>query len=509
MDKALKVATNELALAVNRLWEDRTHADLTINCYPRQWKVHKAILCSSFDFFKAACQPGRFKEGSDNVITLRSQAEVPGLPTVALSEYDNPQAINVLIYHLYHPNIDYMTLAGAAGMELVLHAWIFAAAEKYNLKGLKLQAEHHTRYLLGKAPKDKNVQDQMAEAMAAIFIGTAETARELRRRITSALLRHEGQLLKVPAIRDAIEAIDGLTYSLLEKKTVEVVMERQDACGSDGPMLPKAMEGTQGHFVFALRVFKAACEPGRFKEGSENTITLRSRLEPEDDDDDDDAVGCDDPEAINVLMYHLYHPSTKYRAMDNSGKGMTLTLHVRVFAAADKYGLKGLQLQALDFAHEMVNQRNPDGELLNQMNEALKPIYTETLETAISMRRSMNSMLWRNNGEWLQSPPFQATIKAIPGLAYELLLTKATEDFDKSMPPYCGCSDIDNSIFKCQDCGARKQLCRRHEREWNLGDDMCDTCDTGETKRLLHVWERPAKSGFQREKAMSLTAGKQ
>lgn len=233
--------------------------------------------------------------------------------------------------------------------------------------------------------------------------------------------------------------------------------------------------------------FKAACEPGRFKEGSGNTITLRSRLESEDDNDNNDAEGCDDPEAINVLMYHLYHPSTEYRDMDNSSKGMTLVLHVRVFAAADKYGLKGLQLQALDFAHERMDQRNPDGELLDQMIEALKPIYTETPETAISLRRSMNSMLWRNNGELLQSPLFQAAIEAIPGLAYELLLTKATEDFDKSMPPYCGCSDIDNSIFKCQDCGARKQLCRRHEREWSGGNDMCDMCDTGETRKLLYT----------------------
>ncbi|KAI7538532.1 hypothetical protein KC331_g10297 [Hortaea werneckii] len=385
MDKALKVATDELALAVNRLWEDRTHADLTIDCYPRQWKVHKAILCSSSDFFKAACQPGRFKEGSDNVITLRSQAEVPGLPTVALSEYDNPEAINVLIYHLYHPNIDYMTLAGVAGMELVLHAWIFAAAEKHNLKGLKLQAEHHTRSLLGKAPKDEDVQHQMAEAMAAIFVGTAETAMELRRATTSALLRHQGQLLKVPAIREAIEAIDGLTYSLLEKKTVEVVGTgvlklRREKTHADLTVqyYPRQWRVHKAILCSRCEFFKAACEPGRFKEGSENTVTLRSRLESEDgDNDNNDAEGCDDPEAINVLMYHLYHPSTKYRDMDNSGKGMTLVLHVRVFAAADKYGLKGLQLQALDFAHEIMNQRHPDGELLNQMNEALKPIYTE------------------------------------------------------------------------------------------------------------------------------------
>ncbi|RMY69822.1 hypothetical protein D0862_14825 [Hortaea werneckii] len=253
------------------------------------------------------------------------------------------------------------------------------------------------------------------------------------------------------------------------------------------------MEGAQGDSEFAVRFFKAACEPGRFKEGSENTITLRSRLESsEDDGNNDDAEGCDDPEAINVLPYHLYHPSTKYRDLDASAN--TLVLHARVFAAAEKYGLKELQGQSLDFFHEMLNQRTPDSELRDQMLEALKPIYTGTPATAISMRRSMSSVLWRNDSEVLQSPRVRAAVEEIPGLAYDLLLTKATEDFDKSMPPYCGCSDIDNSIFKCQDCGARKQLCRRHERTWCTGDDVCDRCDTGETKRLLHAWNPPAKS---------------
>lgn len=204
--------------------------------------------------------------------------------------------------------------------------------------------------------------------------------------------------------------------------------------------------------------------------------------------------GCDDPEAINVLMYHLYHPSTKYRDMDAGGKGMTLVLHVRVFAAAEKYGLKELQLQALDFAHEMMNQKNPDDELLNQMIEALKPIYTETPETEYSMRRSMDSVLWRKNGKMFKLPLFRAAIEAIPGLAYELLLARTTEYFDNSMPPCCGCSGIDNSIFKCQDCGAVKQLCRRHEREWDEGDDWCDLCKTGETERLLRPWEGAARS---------------
>ncbi|RMY74838.1 hypothetical protein D0864_09941 [Hortaea werneckii] len=233
--------------------------------------------------------------------------------------------------------------------------------------------------------------------------------------------------------------------------------------------------------------FKAACEPGRLKEGSENAITLRSRLESSDNDNDNDAEGRDDPEAINVLLYHLYHPGTKYRDIDASD--ITLVLHARVFAAAEKYGLKELQTQALDFAPEMVNQRSPDGELQDQMLEALKPIYTETPETAISMRRSMSSVLWRNKGEVLQSPLVRAAIEDIPGLAYDLLLAKAVDGFDKSVPPYCGCSDVDNSIFKCQDCGARRQLCKRHEREWDGGDDFCDMCDTGETKRLLHAWD--------------------
>ncbi|KAI7282796.1 hypothetical protein KC345_g3341 [Hortaea werneckii] len=462
MDEALKVATDALALGVNRLWGDRTHADLTIECYPRQWKVHKAILCSSSDFFKAACQPGRFKEGRDNVITLRSQSEVPGLPKAAPSEYDNPEAINVLIYHLYHPNIDYTTLAGAADVRLFLHAWVFAAAEKYNLKGLKLQAEHHIRALLKKAPNGGDVQNQIAEAMAAIFTGTAETVLELRRCMSSALLQNKGELLKVSAIQDAIGDIDGLAYALLRKATKMVGTGGLPECGARGSTRLSTCGSTSKHLMRLWRdkthadltvqcyprqwrvhkailysrcgFFKAACEPGRFKEGSENIITLRARLESEDDDDNDDgAEGCDDPEAINVLLYYLYHPSTKYRDVDT--RGNTLVLHARVFAAAEKYGLKELQTQSLGFAHEMMSQRDPDGELLDQISEALKPIYTETPETAISLRRSMNSVLWRNNGELLQLPLVRAAVENIPGLAYDLLLTKATRDFDKTVPP--------------------------------------------------------------------------
>ncbi|KAI7210010.1 hypothetical protein KC333_g8443 [Hortaea werneckii] len=221
MDEALKVANEELALAVNRLWEDRTHADLTIECHSRQWKVHKAILCSRSDFFKAACQPGRFKEGRENVITLPSHADDPNASHPGLEGTDDPDAINVLIYHLYHPNTDYTKLAGDAGMELVLHAWVFAAAEKYNLKGLKLQSVHHVRSLMKKAPENEGIQLQMAEAIGPVYEGTAETVTELRDCMSSALLRNKGKLLKVAAIQEAIEGVPGLTYSLLAKKTIE------------------------------------------------------------------------------------------------------------------------------------------------------------------------------------------------------------------------------------------------------------------------------------------------
>ncbi|RMY87607.1 hypothetical protein D0861_05273 [Hortaea werneckii] len=234
MEEALKVATDGLALAVNRLWEDRTHADLTIDCFPRQWKVHKAILCSHSDFFKAACQPGRFKEGRDNFITLRSQAGVTDLDIVALSEYDNPEAINVLVYHLYHPNTDYTKIAGDAGMKLVLHAWIFAAAEKYSLKGLKLQAVHHARSLLKNSPKNEDMQWQMAEAIGAVYEGTAKTVTELRQCMSSALLRNQGRLLQVPAIRDAIGGIEGLMYALLRKAAGMIGTGRLPQCDSCG-----------------------------------------------------------------------------------------------------------------------------------------------------------------------------------------------------------------------------------------------------------------------------------
>ncbi|RMY72356.1 hypothetical protein D0863_04571 [Hortaea werneckii] len=213
MDEALKVATGDLALAVNRY-------------------VHKAILCSHSDFFKAACQPDRFKEGKDNVITLRSQSRPPDRDTVALDEGDDPEAINVLIYHLYHPNTDYITLAGGADMRLVLHARVFAAAEKYDLKGLKLQAVHHARSLLEEAQDDEYVRGQVAEAMDAVYLGTAETVTELRQCMSSALLQNYGELLKVSAIQAAVADIDGLTYALLRKAAEVIGTGVLPQCGS-------------------------------------------------------------------------------------------------------------------------------------------------------------------------------------------------------------------------------------------------------------------------------------
>ncbi|RMZ08339.1 hypothetical protein D0864_01760 [Hortaea werneckii] len=217
MDEALKVASDELTLAVNRLWEDRTHADVTVKCYPRQWKVHKAILCSRSDFFKAACQPGRFKEGRENVITLPSRGDDLDPLNMAQEGIDDPDAINVLIYHLYHPNTDYTTIAGDAGMSIVLHAWIFAAAEKYDLKGLKLQAEHHARSLLDKAPDDEDVQQQVAQAIEVVYTD----GDGIKAVYEFCFAEEQSKLLKVAAIREAIEEVPGLTYSLLEKNTIE------------------------------------------------------------------------------------------------------------------------------------------------------------------------------------------------------------------------------------------------------------------------------------------------
>ncbi|KAF2770711.1 hypothetical protein EJ03DRAFT_373569 [Teratosphaeria nubilosa] len=72
----------------DKLWKTGDYSDLTIRCGSREWKVHKAVLCTQCEFFEAACN-GRFKEAGTNTIEMHE---------------DDPQAIELMLLALYGYN---------------------------------------------------------------------------------------------------------------------------------------------------------------------------------------------------------------------------------------------------------------------------------------------------------------------------------------------------------------------------------------------------------------------
>lgn len=86
-----------------RLWEDDESKDMTIISGEDKIMVHKAILSSRSDFFKAACAKGTFKEGQENVIDLSADDE--GAPR------NHPSPVSLMVEYLYTLSYDVWSTA--------------------------------------------------------------------------------------------------------------------------------------------------------------------------------------------------------------------------------------------------------------------------------------------------------------------------------------------------------------------------------------------------------------
>ncbi|GAD93082.1 BTB/POZ domain protein [Paecilomyces variotii No. 5] len=75
---------------LGKLLDDGSYSDFTIRCKDREWKVHKAIVCSQSDMLDAAVN-GRFTEAETGVITLSD---------------DEPEIVDYLIHYFYHHTFD-------------------------------------------------------------------------------------------------------------------------------------------------------------------------------------------------------------------------------------------------------------------------------------------------------------------------------------------------------------------------------------------------------------------
>ncbi|KAI1484747.1 BTB/POZ protein [Biscogniauxia mediterranea] len=218
--------SKELMDCMRELYSSQTYSDLVISCGGKHYKVHKAIICPRSKFFAKACS-GHFKEGSSG--------------TVELPE-DDPHIVDIMIYYLYHLDYDASSLMrGAANTEdgltkdisaavfapqprspaLVIHAKVYALAEKYFIDSLKALATQkfetvalkQSVSVFGHAYPD-GYPDGLVEAMQEVYTSTVDTDRSLRDIVIKALHKHRTLLDSVEA-RDALKEMPGLTYELL------------------------------------------------------------------------------------------------------------------------------------------------------------------------------------------------------------------------------------------------------------------------------------------------------
>ncbi|EGU73983.1 hypothetical protein FOXB_15505 [Fusarium oxysporum f. sp. conglutinans Fo5176] len=128
----LDETTNHALQSALKKAETGLYSDLKITCGDKQYQVHKAIICPRSPFFGVACQ-NHFRESQSNIINLPE---------------DDPEAVDSMIYYIYngyYPKIDPGThgefTGGLQVKFLVLHAKVYALAEKYEVSGLKEMAQ--------------------------------------------------------------------------------------------------------------------------------------------------------------------------------------------------------------------------------------------------------------------------------------------------------------------------------------------------------------------------------
>ncbi|KAI1496418.1 BTB/POZ protein [Biscogniauxia marginata] len=205
----------ELIYSMKKLYYTGEYSDLVISCGGKYYKVHKAIVCPRSKFFAKACS-GDFKEGRDGTIELPE---------------DDPQIVNIMIYYLYHLDYDASSLMRKANdtedeltrnipapqpcyPTLVVHAKVYALAEKYFLDSLKaLSTQKFEKIALNYNPRSR-VPEGLVESMQEVYTSTVDTDRGLRDVVIKAFHKHKA-LLGSAEVREVLKEIPLLTYELL------------------------------------------------------------------------------------------------------------------------------------------------------------------------------------------------------------------------------------------------------------------------------------------------------
>ncbi|KPI39608.1 uncharacterized protein AB675_3513 [Cyphellophora attinorum] len=159
MDAEVSSIPDDTAMAANTaalasLFYNSDFSDVTIKCQAREWKLHRVILASKCDFFRAACG-GQFKVrylklkdlvSASDQLTATVQEAITG--EIDLSD-DDPEALDIVFRYIYTDSVvciqkdlhdDFMPPG-----YLVTLLETARSADKYGLPGLALAAHDQLR----------------------------------------------------------------------------------------------------------------------------------------------------------------------------------------------------------------------------------------------------------------------------------------------------------------------------------------------------------------------------
>ena len=257
-----------------RLHQSEEFSDCKLICGPYHFNLHKVILASKSDYFKAAFKHGTFKviplstnvhkiitdsgqEGDTGIIELKTVQSDGETSAEGDDIYDEPEIVKLMVEYFYH--FDYLrnteslphptaklppnarTTESSSATQtakrehirvrlppptlqsqqhelpsqgyIIEHAKVFAIAVKYQIDGLRGLA----------AAKFKDAAtaywkyDDFVEAIYVVYSSTFEGVTQLRDVVTDILHQHFDDLEDMPEVETALCNVPRLAYDLLKR----------------------------------------------------------------------------------------------------------------------------------------------------------------------------------------------------------------------------------------------------------------------------------------------------
>ncbi|KAK4895132.1 hypothetical protein LTR27_006738 [Elasticomyces elasticus] len=230
-------AVVDMTEAVGRL-QDQARGDLTIVCGDQTFRVHKDLISERSEFFKRACQEGKFKAGLEGVITLAAASHTPGDSDFGT---DEPEAVRLMIDYVYNNDYTvepiYASKIYQCGHDakyddedrtLSTHVNVFAVAVKYGMTNLQRLARRYFLDAIVETNHNEYFAFDIADTIQPLYRWTPEHFEEVRKVLSRFILRRP-KLLDIDCVVSAIESVEGAwRVMLLIASTMISVLENRD-----------------------------------------------------------------------------------------------------------------------------------------------------------------------------------------------------------------------------------------------------------------------------------------